>query len=90
MSQTASNSVAPKEDPKLASIKSYWYPERAGNLEEVKVGYQLWQSRKHIIFMSLIPVAVAILVALVASLNHSEEFMEVLRTLQAEWQTRTK
>jgi hypothetical protein len=91
-STSSSTKVAPKDDvdPKLASIKSYWYPERAGNLEEVKVGYQLWQSRKHIIFMSLIPVAVAILMAFIVGLNHSEEFLQVFRMISNEWQTRAK
>jgi hypothetical protein len=72
------------EREKLSKLRSYWYPDRSVDMQEVGVGYHNWNESGRIVILGLIPIMIVVIGMFVMSLKHSNEFMEMYSHISAE------
>ncbi|GAM27218.1 hypothetical protein SAMD00019534_103930 [Acytostelium subglobosum LB1] len=69
-----------KPAPPVEEVKSYYYPDRAANLTEVKTGYSAWKTNSFISFIVLLIPVIVVNIAYVY--NRSELFLDVFNKFQ--------
>jgi len=85
---TPENGKQVDDKDEKCTVKSYWYPDKDPDLNEVKGGYKIWRHNVVLVPLILIPVFLSFLWMVVTSLNI--EFVRLYVAVQQEYQGGTK
>jgi len=82
MSNSAKSAKPSKDEEKEVETKSYWYPDRTADIEEVNKGYRTWNSDKRLVALFFIPVLLVFLSVLVV--RETQDFQIVYQNIQTQ------
>jgi 3-ketoacyl-CoA synthase len=83
----------PKTEDTEAPVKSYWYPDKTPDMNEVNIGYTIW--RHSVVLVPLISIPVVLAVFWMAVSTHDQELYKLYHVYQQQreskefWQTVT-